>query len=903
MAKKRSTRRRNPQAQAITKAPMGRNLEGAAMSSAEVLAAAFAAGHAAAAQTATPMPRDTFPYAFGPGIPTLPAPLDPVREDSGRAEPRIFEYDVSWNLPDSGTRHRLVPWKTLRDAADNIPLFRRCIEIRKQETVATAWDITLTKRAVQTAQRNSPDKPRHQVEADLRNSLDADIDRLTQFWTMPDRGNGYTFTEWLSQFIEEHLVLDAVSIYPRYTFGGDLYSLELLDGSTIKPLLDHRGGRPTPPNPAYQQILHGFPRGEFTADANGDAINNGYPSDQLIYIRRAVRTWTPYGYSAVEQALNDGDLYMRRYQWLKSEYTDGVMPSGWLKHAPGSQTSWTPQQLLEYERDFNDFYSGSTANRRRFRILPPGLEPSEGPDVAERYKPEYDLHLIKLLASHFDVTLAELGFTEQGGLGSTGWHDGQAEVQDRKGTMPILRWLASILTDISRQHLGMPDELEFRWPILDEDGSDESDNEAQGRIDGARSTINEERDREGKPRFDFPEADMPFIRTSRGLVFLDGASQLAPPGEVIDQVAGAPLTDADSDGILDAPHGPDTDIGPGPAASSGETSGEGDSTEEGGDGRQEQVKAELAAYRRWARKNPHPKRPFEFTTVTKADAPDLDQNSVAFADPGGDSGPKAPAPGPTTWPGWGPDLQAVDYWAPRIQTAVRGTLDTPALAQQWQATHPPTATTTGTTSASQQDTDSSDALAWLTAIGAAAALTTALGLLPALHREGWTIGHRAARTLLDGRPPHDTWRPGHPETPAGETATALQSLIQQADRLIRGIANTRLRRLARILGQSRTRGHSTETLAQALTDVLNDANWARAVATTEISRGSAAGATDTYRAAGIHRIAWLAEADTKTCPTCLGNAAADPRPAGTAFPSGDAFPPAHPSCRCTPIPA
>jgi SPP1 gp7 family putative phage head morphogenesis protein len=903
VAKKRNRRQSPPPA--ATKAPLARNTNGAAMSSTDVLAAAFAAGQSLG--SAIPMPRDTFPYPYGPGVAAQPAALDPVRRDTGRPEPRIFEYDVSWNLPDAGNRHRLVPWKTLRDAADNIPLFRRCIEIRKNETVSTEWDIALTKRAVQAAQRSKPGTTRAQAEEDLREQLDPQIDRILSFWKTPDQSNGYTFAEWLGQLLEEHYVLDAIAIYPRYTFGGDLYSLELLDGSTVKPLLDHRGGRPTPPFPAYQQVLHGFPRGEFTADTNhgdnGQDIDGGYPADQLIYIRRAVRTWTPYGYSAVEQALNDGDLYMRRYQWLKSEYTEGVMPSGWIRHESGAQTSWTPQQLLEYERDFNDFYAGSTANRRRFRILPPGLEPSDSPDAAEKYKPEYDLHLIKLLASHFDVSISELGFTEAKGLGSSGYHEGQSDVQDRKARLPMLRWLSSILTDISRQHLGMPEELEFRFLGLENEDEAAADEVAGARVGEARMTINEDRDRLGLPRYDFPEADMPFIRTSRGIVFIDGASKLTPPGEVIDQVTGAPIRDEDSDGVLDAPHGPDTDTGDttdAPAATVGDVAQDPE--------REAAVKAERAAFRRWAAKRSTNARPFECAVLTKADAPDFaDDPRIIFAKPdqqtGGESGPKRAAPGTATWPGWGPDLEAVDYWVPRIRTALRGTLDTDTIARQWAATHPLTkAAPAQQQSDGEQPPEDSDALAWLTAAGVATALTSALAFLPALHLDGWTIGHRAARTILDGRQPHDQWRPGHSSPPPGG-APALQALTDRAGTLIRGIVGSRLRRLARILSGARRRGDTTQALATALRDTLGDPTWAQSVATTEISRASAAGAIDTYQSAGIRRIAWLTEPDTRVCPTCVGNADAGPVPIGTAFPSGDLAPPAHPSCRCSTLPA
>src|SRR5204863_1083396 len=128
------------------------------------------------------------------------------------------------------------------------------------------------------------------------------IGRLVDFWEQPDRRNGHDFIAWATKLLEEYFVLDAAAVYPRRTLGGDLYGFEVLDGSTIKPLLDQYGCRPLPPQPAYQQLLYGFPRGEYIADVDvvdGEpAVINGYTADRLIYKIPNVRTWTPYGYSA-----------------------------------------------------------------------------------------------------------------------------------------------------------------------------------------------------------------------------------------------------------------------------------------------------------------------------------------------------------------------------------------------------------------------------------------------------------------------------------------------------------------------------------------------------------------------------------------------------------------------------
>ena len=88
--------------------------------------------------------------------------------------------------------------------------------------------------------------------------------------------------------LEDMLVIDAATLYPRYTRGGSLYSLDIIDGATIKPLIGEDGRSPEPPDPAYQQILHGVSAADFSAD-------------ELLYLPRNVRAHRLYGMSPVEQ--------------------------------------------------------------------------------------------------------------------------------------------------------------------------------------------------------------------------------------------------------------------------------------------------------------------------------------------------------------------------------------------------------------------------------------------------------------------------------------------------------------------------------------------------------------------------------------------------------------------------
>ena len=102
----------------------------------------------------------------------------------------------------------------------------------------------------------------------------ARIDRALALLARPDRRR--SFGDWLRMLLEDLLVIDAATIYPRYDRGGRLYSLDVIDGATIKPLIGEDGRAPEPPDPAYQQVLHGVPAADFSAD-------------ELLYLPRNAR--------------------------------------------------------------------------------------------------------------------------------------------------------------------------------------------------------------------------------------------------------------------------------------------------------------------------------------------------------------------------------------------------------------------------------------------------------------------------------------------------------------------------------------------------------------------------------------------------------------------------------------
>jgi hypothetical protein len=458
---------------------------------------------------------------FGPGIPLVPVGIDPREPGQRQPAPRRSEYPVAVNLNLEGGRH--VPFSVLRDVADRVDVVRECIEVRKAHLTSLDWDITLSRRAIKqimaTDGLSSPGKAAQLA----RERLEPEMARLRAWWERPDRPNGLDFASWLSMLLEEQLVIDAVSIFPRRTLGGDVLAFELIDGSTIKPLLDRRGSTPLPPAPAYQQILYGFPRGEWQAS---DTADDEMTAAELVYRPRHRRTWSPYGFSATERALSAADLYLKRIAWIRSEFDDGVAPELWLKTdmgvGPQGALKSAPQ-LREFEAVMNDLLSGNTAERHRLHLLPKGFEPTELEGFAEKYQPALDEYLLKLVCMCFSVMPTEVGFPPSSGIGGKGHQEGEANSAFRKDIRPSVTWMASLLTEVSRVYLGMPTELEFTFIGYEVEDQLEAEQVADMRTKGARSTLNEERARMGRPLFDFPEADVPFVQTSAGIVFIPGA--------------------------------------------------------------------------------------------------------------------------------------------------------------------------------------------------------------------------------------------------------------------------------------------------------------------------------------------------------------------------------------------
>lgn len=485
------------------------------------------------------LPRSPFNNAmFGPGDALIPAPVSPLLP-SGRPAPRRYEYDPSENL--QLTSPRAVPWGVLRSAADNVSIVRACIEVLKSSVTGLDWAFSIDSgRARALAKRSGTSN--HEVIIDLQDKFADDIDRLHQWWAYPDQG--WTFTEWLNAVIEDEVVYDAVALYPRLSYGGDLLAMEQVDASSIKPLLDERGSTPVWPSAAYQQILYGFPRGDYSplprSDVDGEYYQSVYGrtpppgsrSDTLIYRVRNRRTRSPYGFSCVEQALPDIDLWLKRFEWLSAEYTAGVLPQMITK----VDAAMTPEQMREWQSILNDALSGNTNERHRAQFFPQGFEPIFPAGFEAKFANDIDLHLIRLICASFDILPTSLGFTPNhgmGGMGGQGHQQGEADTQLARATKPRVKWLTSIINEISSTYLGMPPEVTFTFLGIDDKDEQAEATLIQGYVDNALLTVNEGRDRLNMPRFAIEQANEPSFSTPTGPAFLNPEVQpVGMPGNL-----------------------------------------------------------------------------------------------------------------------------------------------------------------------------------------------------------------------------------------------------------------------------------------------------------------------------------------------------------------------------------
>lgn len=411
-------------------------------------------------------------------------PLDPLPPLAPPAVAgRQFDYPSGYNLVTQPRPYEPTSFHQLRGLADGYDLLRLVIETRKDQIARLNWTIR-----ARGAMHAGVESPR--------------ANAIRDFLAYPDREHAWD--AWLRMLLEDLLVIDAPTIYPRPDNGGRLYALEPIDGATIKRVLDDWGRTPLPPAPAYQQVLKGLPAVDYTAD-------------ELIYLPRNPRTNRVYGFSPVEQIVMTVNIALRRQLHQLQYYTEGTVPEALI----GVPETWTPDQIAQFQNYWDALLTDDTATRRHARFVPATISKSFVQTKDAALKDDYDEWLARIVCYAFSVSSQWAVKAMNRATAETA-----QQQADDEGLAPLLAWVKGALDRILRQCFAAPD-LEFHW-LAEED----EDGTAQAQVDqiylqsGVKS-INEVRAEQGLAPVAGGEA--PLVQSGNALVPLAQAAKGSQP--------------------------------------------------------------------------------------------------------------------------------------------------------------------------------------------------------------------------------------------------------------------------------------------------------------------------------------------------------------------------------------
>ena len=467
-------------------------------------------------------------------------PLSPIAPPDVAG--RRFDFPAGYNIATRPRAYEPINFQELRGFADAYDLLRLVIETRKDQMERQRWRI----------------KPRDPTSKHRSASIDADmgarVAALERFFQKPD---GVTrWKTWLRSLLEDMFVIDAATLYCRRTRLGQLCALQQLDGATIKRVIDDWGRTPQPYRdgdgrvvypPAYQQVLKGLP-----------AVN--YAARDIIYRPRNVRAHRVYGYSPVQQVLMTVNIALRRQLWQLDYYSEGSVPDALI----GVPTSWTPDQIKQFQDYWDTEFAGDLAKRRRAKFVPGDTAAKVHQTKEPEQKNDFDEWLARIICYAFSVP-PQWAVK----LMNRATADNQSAQAEDEGLEPTKEWVKDLIDEIIAEEFSSPD-LELVW--LSEDDNDLGKNEAalEGRLKLGALTLNELRDALGLDPYTNPAADRPMVLTATGYVPIEAGVG----GEGADGSAGANASDAS----IVRKYSPDQPRAPAGNPSGGQWTGEGGSS-------------------------------------------------------------------------------------------------------------------------------------------------------------------------------------------------------------------------------------------------------------------------------------------------------------------------------------
>jgi hypothetical protein len=236
-------------------------------------------------------------------------------------------------------------------------------------------------------------KPEYIAAGADEKDYQAEISFFQTWFESPDKMRD--LHSWLRMALREQTQIDELYIYKRKKRGGGLYSLELIAGDQIKPLLDDWGMIPKPPAAAFQQYPWGIPGAWFT-------------TNDLIHYQESPAADTPYGQSRVERIIMLVNQALRKQKKDLAHFTEGNVPQGLMK-VPAEAT-WTPDQIDAFEQAWNALLAGNASQQVRMRFTQPGMEYQ----AFEQYQldPTFDKFILNIAVASYGMSMQDVAFTE-----------------------------------------------------------------------------------------------------------------------------------------------------------------------------------------------------------------------------------------------------------------------------------------------------------------------------------------------------------------------------------------------------------------------------------------------------------------------------------------------------------
>ena len=472
-----------------------------------------------------PAPKSLVSYRGKSAITTQPAtwtpsnvsfgPGEPIRPSSPKETPRREQYGVSRNImwTPRSEEPRFVTYSQMRSLSRLSGVLRTVIEKRKDEIKGLDYEIS-----VKPEYENDVADPRQEVR------------EVTKFFEKPDLET--PFDQWENAILEDIYVVDAPALYKERDRLGRFRSLQTIDGTTFKVLVNDSGRVPNPPELAYEQIIYGMPHTGYVKPIRGLnpyitpqrilATNLGrdvYTNyEELFYRPYNLSSDGVYGYSHVESIIMTIEISLRRDVSMKEWFKSGNVPAGFM---PVPDT-WSPDQIIQFQNDFNLALAGDLANRSQLVAFP-------GVGTVQIINPltfdsVFDQWLARIICARFGESPIPYVSQINRAVGEE-----MEEASRDEGLVPMMQYLAQWYNDIIDNCLEKP-YIQFKWNPGQNYGKEDAAMDVMLQEHGGM-TIDDLRMKTGKKPLENGLGAVPMILNSGSWVKIEDVINGTVPGQ------------------------------------------------------------------------------------------------------------------------------------------------------------------------------------------------------------------------------------------------------------------------------------------------------------------------------------------------------------------------------------